>query len=164
MFTKQIKHVSFIACLTLAAAFTAETATSQARPQAKLTSDRAEMSVRQGGWQHFELAAGQAQAGRWYMILGSISGTRPGIAVQGYTIPLAYDVYTEFTLTRPNGGFIRNQVGRLDSDGTAKADLYVPAGAAKDLVGFEINHAYVVIDKGARISKVSNPVSLVLVD
>ena len=164
MFTKSIAHVLFVACLTLAAGFTPGTATAQPGVTAQLVSDRAEISVEAGGWQHFDLDAGPDQAHRWYLILGSISGTGPGVSLHGFTIPLNYDIYTEFTLTRPNAGFIRNQLGKLDAAGNAVADFFVPAGLAKDLVGLEINHAYVVADKNGRISAVSNPAPLVLTD
>ncbi len=161
MFFKPVAHYSVAACLMLAAAFTPETATAQAAPAPQLVADRTEMSAKTGGWQHFDLNADPQRGGQGYIILGSISGTEPGVQFQGFTIPLNYDVYTEFCLTRPNAGFIRNQLGKLDAAGYASADFWVPANLAKDLVGLEITHCAVVVKQG-KITGVSNPARLVL--
>lgn len=163
MFAKSIAHIPLVLCLSVAGTFTTATATAQ-RGMAELVADRIEMSLSAGGWQQFNLHAGPVEGNRWYLMLGSISGTAPGIQVQGVTIPLNYDVYTHFTLTQPNAGFIQNQLGRLDPGGNATAAFFVPAGLSKDLVGLEINHAYVVADESGRISAVSNPAPLVLTD
>ncbi len=162
MFTNPIARSSLIACMVLAGAFTP--ADNPPHMMAEFESDQTQLSVQKGGWQPFHLRAGVEEGNRWYLILGSLSGTAPGIRVQDVTIPLNYDIYTEFCLTRPNAGFIRNQLGRLDPLGNAEADLYLPAGLAKDFVGSEINHAYVVVDEQGRITKVSNAVSLLLAD
>lgn len=164
MSIKPIARCSLVACVILAGAFTPGTEVNPPERTAELITDRAEMSVSKGGLQHLNLHAGGDQAGQWYLILGSISGTAPGVCVQDVTIPLNYDIYTEFTLTRPNAGFISNQLGRLDMGGNAQADFFVPPGLAKGLEGMEINHAFVVVSRDGRLSKVSNPVSLLLTD
>jgi len=193
MLTKSYPRIRLLTCLALVGAFTTVAASAQpgtapqplagtvsrmvapaqplagtvskvvapARPQ--MTSDRAAMSVQAGGWQRFHLHAGSQQAGGFYLILGSISGTGPGIRIYETTIPLNYDVYTEFTLTRPNAGFLLNQVGRLDAAGNAKAGFFLPLGLARDFAGLEINHAYVLDGVDGTIMA-SNPVPLLLTD
>lgn len=161
MFIKPIARCSLVACMVLAGAFTP--GDNPPDMTAELTSDVTELSVKEGGWQPFHLHAGAEEGNRWYLILGSISGNS-GISVQGLTVPLSYDIYTQFCLTQPNAGFIRNQLGRLDPMGNAEADFYLPPGVAKDFAGTEINHAYVVVDDQGRITKVSNAVPLLLVD
>jgi hypothetical protein len=163
MFTKSIARCSLVACMVLAGAFTPAPTTDPDRT-AELVADQTEVSAQKGGWVHFHLQAGSDMAGQWYLILGSISGTAPGVRVRDLTIPLNYDIYTEFTLTRPNAGFIANQLGRLDASGNAEADFYLPPGLAKGFAGMEINHAFVVIHDDGRLTKVSNPAPLLLVD
>jgi hypothetical protein len=162
MFIKSIARGSLVACMVLAGAFTP--GDNPPHMTAELETDVGELSVQQGGWQPFHLRAGAEEGNRWYLILGSLSGNSPGIQVQDVTIPLNYDIYTQFCVSRPNAGFIRNQLGRLDPMGNAEADLFLPAGLAKGFVGSAIEHAYVVFDEQGRITKVSNPVQLVLTD
>ncbi len=118
------------------------------------------VSVNEGGWQHFELNAGPENANRWYMILGSLSGTHPGIVLGDFMIPLKYDFYTDFTLFRPNAGLIRDQLARLDEGGQATADFYLPPQLALDFIGMTMNHVYVVANESAGIAAVSEPVPL----
>ncbi len=118
------------------------------------------VSVNEGGWQHFELNAGPENANRWYLILGSLSGTQPGIILGDFLIPLQYDFYTDFTLTMPNAGLIRDQLARLDEAGQATADFYLPPRVALDFIGMTMNHVYVVANESAGIAAVSEPVPL----
>lgn len=138
MSIKPIARCSLVACLVLAGAFTP--GDNPPHRTCELATDVTELSVKDGGWQPFHLRAGAEEGNRWYVILGSISGTG-AISVQDLTVPLNYDIYTEFCLTRPNAGFIRNQLGRLDPMGNAEADFFLPAGMAKGFAGVQINHA-----------------------
>ncbi len=177
MFIKSVAHSWFVACLAATffttGAATAQGASSQRDDREGLSFVAASdgMSASMGGRQHLELNAGEKHANRWYVILGSITGSHPGTVVGGFTIPLNYDAYTEFTLTVPNGGLIRNQLARLDGAGNATAEFFLPAGLATEFVGLTVTHAYVVIseatssaaaDTPAGIAAVSEPVSVTL--
>ena len=159
MFTKPVALTWFVACLA-ATSFTTAAATAQQGTE--FTGVPAELSASMGGRQHFELVAGQQNAGRWYISLGSLSGAHPGTVVGDFLIPLNYDIYTERTLFRPNAGAISNQLARLDGAGNAMAQLFLPANVAIPLVGTTVHHAYVVFNEDSGIAAVSEPVPLLL--
>ncbi len=154
---KPIARSLFVGTLA-AVIFTTGAATAQQGAEFVGTPDR--VSVSEGGWQNFELNAGPEHPHRWYLILGSLSGTDPGIAVGDFLIPLQYDFYTDFTLTMPNAGLIRDQLARLDEAGQATADFYLPPRVALDFIGMTMNHVYVVANESAGIAAVSEPVPL----
>lgn len=93
----------------------------------------------------FTLRAGSEWAGDPYMLLGSASGTMPGIPLEGgVTIPLVVDGYTQFTL----GGapHIVGQTGVLDASGAATARLDLPSGLWPGLAGLSVHHAFLCAD------------------
>jgi len=69
----------------------------------------------------FLISAGPANAGRSYVMLGTLSGTTPGTALpaSSLTIPLKQDRYFEYTQSTPNGVFLQNSAGVLDANGRA---------------------------------------------
>lgn len=79
------------------------------------------VSVSNGETCRFLISAGPANAGRSYVMLGSLSGTTPGTALpsSSLTIPLKQDRYFEYTQTTPNGVFLQNSAGVLDANGRA---------------------------------------------
>ena len=79
---------------------------------------------------NFTLNAGPAYAGRFYLLLGSLSGTTPGTPLPGglATIPLNYDQLALWSLTWGPPIFT-NFFGILDADGQATATLNVPAAS-----------------------------------
>ncbi len=89
------------------------------------------------------LDAGGAFAGRTYWVLGSFSGSAPGLPIGGEHLPLNYDLYTSFLLTYPNT-VIPGSLGALDGEGRAETVLAVPPGAPPALLGATIHHAYLV--------------------
>ena len=164
MFIKTTKRF-FLAASLAAAAALPTAAAAQDRPSAKLSSPTNKMSIRDGGIQMMHLDAGQAQAGRWFLILGSVTGTNPGVRLGEFTIPLNYDVYTNFTLSTIGRGLIVNQLGRLGADGKAMAGFALPPKfVPRSLVGLKVHHAYVTANESGGIGSVSNPVSVKLVD
>lgn len=127
-----------------------------------LSVDTSSISGSSGGAQHFTLAAGAAQAGSLYLLLGSISGTLPGLAAGALVLPLNFDLYTQLTLSAPNSQFLIGTLGALDASGHASAQLALPAGLqlSSELTAY---HAYVLLDPVAlTVTQVSNPVGLVI--
>lgn len=124
------------------------------------------LSLSQGGTQVLELAAGMPQARGEYLILGSSSGTRPGLPLGGgLLLPLALDRYTQLFLQGASASPVQGARGRLDAGGRARASLCVPAGSPPHLAGLELHHAYVVVQQGQGMqpgawSFVSVPVSV----
>jgi hypothetical protein len=106
----------------------------------------AKVSLASGGTQILAVQAGSAQAGKIYLVLGSASGTTPGIDVGGVHLPLEPDPYLDFTLANPGAMPLVGSVGVLDAEGEGGAQFGIPAGLSPDLIGLSIAHAFVVID------------------
>ena len=127
------------------------------------------VSLSTGGTQLLSLSAGPSQALRIFLLLGSASGTSPGIPVDGFLVPLAIpDPYFNFTLLHPNTKPLSNSVGTLTATGQALATFTVPAGTDPSLAGLILNHAYVVFDTttipgAAVVDFASNAVEVTLI-
>ena len=105
------------------------------------------ISLAGGGTQTLKLAAGSGNAGRLYFLLGTTSGSSPGIPLApGVTLPLNIpDAYFDFTLKKPNSGLLANSLNLLDGQGRSTATFNVPAGADPLLAGTTATHAYVLV-------------------
>jgi hypothetical protein len=102
----------------------------------------------QGGTQNLLLDAGAAEAGRTYLVLGSVSGTSPGVPFGALTLPLELDPYLEFTLVVPNAPTLFPSLGTLDANGRANVAFQVPAGAVFLPATIVAHHAFLVLDLG----------------
>ena len=110
-----------------------------------------ELSLAAGGVHALGLDAGPAHAGETYLVLGSLTGTEPGVAVDGLVLPLAIDAWFLFTLGNPNAPPYAGSLGALDAQGRATATLTLPPGVAgaAALAGQTLYHAFLTIDFGA---------------
>lgn len=115
-------------------------------PQQALVACPPELSLAAGGTQQHFLDASPAQAGKPYLLLGSASGTAPGIIVDGLLLPLNPDAYFLFTLQAPGSPPLSGSLGTLDAAGRATAAVVVPAGTSAALAGIDLVHAFVVLD------------------
>jgi hypothetical protein len=97
------------------------------------------------GTQNMFLDAGDLNAGRNYFILGSVTGTSPGLNLaSGLHIPLNVDVYFLLLVDLPNI-LIAPQIGTLDGTGQATATFFVPPGTPASLIGVTLQHAFVLL-------------------
>jgi len=117
------------------------------------------ISMASGGAQTLSLDAGPTHANRPYWIFGSITGTSPGVALNGVHIPLNIDIYTQLamqnvTANPPFSGFR----AVLDANGDATAQFIVPPNVIK--AGFKLYHAFIVFDGSGVFHCASNPVSV----
>lgn len=72
----------------------------------------------------FNIAGGTENAGRLYLILGSLSGTSPGLPISpGVTLPLNVDAFTDANLQLLNTPFFPGFFGVLGADGEATAQF-----------------------------------------
>lgn len=128
-----------------------------------LTSNLHDLSMQDGGTQNLSLNAGAAMAGKFYLILGSVTGIEPGIDLGAAgVLPLQTDSYTLFTATNPNT-LISNSFGVFDAGGNATATFVLLTGLDPALIGTRFHHAFVVFDLAAlQIIGTSNAVPLVL--
>ena len=122
------------------------------------------LSIATGGTQILDLMAGKEHAGKSYMLLGSLSGIRPGIPLGALTLPLNPDFYLLFSLSYPNAPPLIQSTGFLDITGSAKAAFQLPRGLPKAMTGLSFHHAYVVFGWAFTIDRISNPAPLLLVD
>lgn len=125
-----------------------------------LTNSTGVVSLNAGGTVNFFLDGGSASAGRVYLMLGSATGTSPGVPVDGLVLDLAYDAFTGYMLTHPNTPPYAGTFGLLDGTGTGSASLSVAPGTNPGLVGTTLYHAFAVLDAAGTVSLTSNATSL----
>lgn len=129
-----------------------------------LIADVADVSLSAGGTQGWTLNAGTDRAGDFYLILGTFSGTSPGLPLGGVTIPLNVDPWFNYTLNKPGQAPLAGTLGFLDADGKGGASLTLPPGTNPALAGFVFHHSLVTFDGVTfAIASASQPVSLGLV-
>lgn len=121
------------------------------------------LSAGAGGTHAFQLDAGADMALDLYVLLGTLSGTAPGIPVDSFVLPLNLDSYTVFTLQSPSAAPLAGSFGVLDVSGTGSASFTLPAGASPSLVGTTFHHAFLVLDPALALTTfVSNAVPLTI--
>ena len=128
-----------------------------------LWANRSTLSLTPGGAVGFDLIAGSAHAGEAYVMLGSISGTSPGVTLHGHLLPLNPDSYFRSMMSQPNTVPFVQTLGVLDGNGRANASFTLPAGLTF-LAGLHIDHAYLTVNPTTlQITRASNAVPLDLV-
>jgi len=109
---------------------------------APLSIDNNKLSASTGGTTTFTLDAGVANANRGYVLLGSVTGTSPGLPLPGglVTLPINWDLFTNLTIDFANTTIFTNSIGSLDSSGQATAIFNFPAYPSAS--GLIIHFAY----------------------
>lgn len=111
-----------------------------------LTGDVESVSIAGLETQVLSLDAGLANAGRDYLILGTFTGTDPGITLgTGVNIPVNFDFYTTLTIDLP-GVFVTNGLGTLDGFGEATAAFTVFPGTPAAAAGITLHHAFLLLN------------------
>jgi len=109
---------------------------------------------------NFILNAGVACANKKYMMMGSVSGTTPGILLpSGLYLPVNWDPFTNTVLAFMNSPIMPNFLGVLDSQGKSTAQLLVGGAIPPSAAGLIMYFAYVV----KPFNFVSNPVGIEIV-
>lgn len=98
-----------------------------------------------GGTQTLDFHASPSLAGNFYLMLGSLSGTRPPYPYGGLSIPLNFDFWTPLSQQNANGAVYQNSMGQLDGTGSGHAAFAFPANAPF-MVGAIFHHAVVVLN------------------
>jgi len=125
-------------------------------------SSPATVSVGSGGSQSLNLNAGPCNGGRFYLVLGSVTGTTPGLPLGGGVIlPLNADAYFNRTLAAPNLPPMGASFGVLNGAGQASASFTLPPGLTVNLVGVTVHHAYVLLTPALDFASDAVSVSLV---
>ena len=111
-----------------------------------LFADTNSLSLSAGGTVTLTLDGGASNAGNFYFMGASASGTTPGFVVDGLVLPLNFDAFTTYTINNPNGAPYSGKIGFLDGVGLGTTTITVPAGSFPSMAGLTINHAYIVHD------------------
>ncbi|MCA8969366.1 MAG: aryl-sulfate sulfotransferase [Planctomycetes bacterium] len=119
------------------------------------------LSVSPGGSIDLDLVTGSQHAGSTYWVLGTLSGTTPGLTLPTVHVPLNVDSWTWDTIAYPNTALLARTLGVLDTNGRASASLLTvrPGLIPPALIGLRFDHAYIVIDQTNAITFASNPVA-----
>lgn len=127
-----------------------------------LVGDTDSVSVFTGGDQVLSLDAGPARAFEPYLVLGSSSGTTPGLPLGALSLPLNPDSYTNAALSLAGSAPFLGFVGALDANGTGTATFSLPPALGPGFLGLELHHAFVAFDLlgGTGPTFVSNPVEV----
>jgi len=127
-----------------------------------LNADQYYLQEAAGGLINLSLTAGQANANRQYIILGSVSGTAPGLKLPGglAVLPLNWDNFTSAMIDHINTPYFVNFAGVLDSSGNDAAVFNTLGPMPSGLTGTYFSFAFALRQPW---DFVSNPVSIEIV-
>lgn len=111
-------------------------------PVRELEASADSVSLSTGGTVDFTLFTPRDVPVDLYLLLGSASGTAPGLPVAGFNLPLNLDAYLTYTLANPNSAFLPGSFAAPDALGVGDAQLVVPAATDPGLAGVTVSHAY----------------------
>jgi hypothetical protein len=119
------------------------------------------ISAGSGGTVALDLDAGASAAGRNYLVLGGVTGTKPGHPLPDglATLPLNWDAFTDIVLGLLNTSVFSNFLGTLDAAGGGAAQIHAPP-LPPAAVGVKMFYAYCV---NKPFDLVSNPISIEVV-
>lgn len=128
-----------------------------------LLADRDRISATDGATVEWTLHAGAPLAGATYWVLGSVTGTSPGLVFKRtITLPLVYDAWFELTLVAANSDVLVNTLAPLDAWGNGRASLVVGPGELELDDTLTAWHAYVVFAPGHGVTYASRAVELLV--
>ena len=113
----------------------------------------------------FDHLLGTAQANRYALLLGSLSGRSPGTLLPGGTLlPLNADFLTDAMVTQWNTGVFVDTLCLLDANGAGASTVLAPPNVIPPaLIGLTLDFAHVVFDGSLQVVHASNAVSVELV-
>jgi hypothetical protein len=115
-----------------------------------------------GGTQTMTVSTGLPGSGEGYVVLASVSGTAPGVALPGgFQFPLNLDGFTDASFFGANVFPWGNNFGNLDALGRADVTFSLPPLPAV-LSGFEVNHAPLVLDAMGNVLQAGPAVTVTL--
>ena len=109
--------------------------------------DAEAISVSAGGSTFLPVAVGNEWAHADFVMLGSLSGTTPGVTIDGVELPLNVDPYLVYTWAFPGAAPLYNAVGKLDERGDALPWFELAPTSDASLVGLKIAYSAAVFEK-----------------
>ena len=126
-----------------------------------LTAEHLTISAATGGLVPFTLTGGLENAGRPYLLLGSLSLASPPLTLPGgASLPITLDAFASFVAQNVNGVVFQDFFGSLDEAGVAGALLSPPAPLPAGLVGLTMHFAWFT---PTFTNVASNPLSVTIV-
>ncbi len=115
----------------------------------QLYTDVSTLSAATGGVVTFTIRTGPNLGGQVYLLAASGSGTSPGITLpNAVTVPLNFDVWTDFTINFANSPVFPGSVGVLDAQGAASAQMNTLGPFPAALAGIQLDFSVVTISGG----------------
>ncbi|MEZ5987614.1 MAG: hypothetical protein R3F30_00510 [Planctomycetota bacterium] len=105
------------------------------------------VSLFHGGRQELQVHAGSKRAGSLVLMLGTASGTSPGLPVGSETLFLNADSYFSFTLAAPLA-VLWNNLSVLDANGDGGVGFVLPTGLPPSLGGTVLHHSALFLAPG----------------
>ena len=125
-----------------------------------LTSDTSSLGLFRGGKVVFYIHAGTTEAGSLCMMLGTASGTLPGILIGKERLLLNNDAYLSFTLAAPLAVFTNN-LSTLDPQGLGQIGFTLPTGLPASIAGKTLHHSCLFLGKsGLTFANTAVPLEL----
>jgi chitinase len=108
------------------------------------------------------LRGGAARAGQTYLVLAGLSGTWPGLVLQGGQLPLNFDFLLQASVQLTGGPLFPGCFGVADPQGNASAAIDFTAAPALStaFLGWTIHAAAWWFPVGAAAGEASNPVEI----
>ena len=114
-------------------------------PVTPLHAGLSKFSASAGAEVHFVVQAGVAAGNLPYVLLGSASGTTPGIPLGFQNVPLNPDAFTDFTILGAGPPVLPGSIGVTSASGRADAWLSAAPGLFAPGVGLHLDFAAVVL-------------------
>jgi hypothetical protein len=128
-------------------------------PNSSLKASTNSISGASGGSVFFRICAKTKHAGDLYILLGSLSGSIPGLLIPGIGImPVTPDAFMDFTLTQPNSPSLVKTLGILDGFGNSVSQFVMP-GSIPVLIGSTFTFGALTFVKGRPVL-ITNPVNI----
>jgi Family of unknown function (DUF1028)/Invasin, domain 3 len=102
----------------------------------------------------FEINRGAGEAGRGYHLLGTLSGTVPGVTIGAVLVPLNRDPFFESTWFQPGAPDFPGSIGVLDGMGRAEARLVLDPAVSAALVGQRFDFCALLAGPGGEVTSV----------
>jgi hypothetical protein len=127
-----------------------------------LSTDSRSVSIFKGGKVVLSIHAGAEHAKNLVLMVGSASGSYPGLKIGKGTLLLNMDSYLSFTVAAPHAVFFNN-LSLLDAKGEGKVGFVLPGGLPASIAGTRLRHSCLLIGKGGLgFANIATPLDITL--
>lgn len=126
-----------------------------------LSADVDVVSLTAGGKQNLALDGGPLRGGQFFFMVGTASGTHPGIPIENTVVPIQLDQYTLDLLNPWIASSLSQVFGVLDGQGRANVSFDLAAGVLPvSLAGLELDHVFLTFERDFGFDFCSNAESV----